>query len=187
MSEKQETVADIVAEMRGFKCRNLETGEIEECSFIANYLSDRIEAAQKREVEAITAKLEEARHCWKVWSERADELRNKCDEQYAQLKSVGNADIGNGAKMREALELCVKQMSDAICDKDFGDDVVYLVGCMKTCIDYMKATLAISPRNCDVYNSETCRMAYHMKGLGLMTMQAFADWLFAPYESEVTK
>ena len=53
-------------------------------------------------------------------------------------------------KMREALQLCVKQMSDAICDKDFGDDVVYLVGCMKTCIDYMKAALAEPRRNCDV-------------------------------------
>ena len=59
MSEKQETVADILAEMRIFKCRNLETGELELCNSIANYLADRIEAAHKREV-GNTAKMREA-------------------------------------------------------------------------------------------------------------------------------
>ena len=60
----------------------------------------------------------------------------------------------NAAAMREALEFCIQQMDDAICDKDFGDDVVYLVGCMKTCIDYMKHTLSAPPRNCDVGTAE---------------------------------
>ena len=50
MSERQETIADIVDDMRIFKCRNLETGEVKLCSAIANYLADRIEAAKKREV-----------------------------------------------------------------------------------------------------------------------------------------
>ena len=44
----------------------------------------------------------------------------------------------------------------------------------------INAALAKPPRNCDVYDSESCRMAYHLHGNGHMTMQAFADWLFAP-------
>lgn len=48
MSE-QETTADIIAEMRIFKCRNLETGELELCNAIANHLADRLESALKRE------------------------------------------------------------------------------------------------------------------------------------------
>ena len=43
-----------------------------------------------------------------------------------------------------------------------------------------KAALAAPPRNCDLYDNESCRMAYHLHGDGTMTMQAFADWLFAP-------
>ena len=42
-----------------------------------------------------------------------------------------------------------------------------------------KAALSSPPRNCDIYDSKSCRMAYHMHGDGLMTMQAFADWIFA--------
>ena len=77
--------------------------------------------------------------------------------ELSKIASKNGADfgqLGNAAKLREALELCVKQMSDVICDKDFGDDVVYLVGCMKTCIEYMKAVLAAPPRNCDVGTAE---------------------------------
>lgn len=51
MSEKQETIADIVAEMRTFKCTNLVTCKQEECTAISKYLADRIEVAQKREIE----------------------------------------------------------------------------------------------------------------------------------------
>lgn len=58
MSE-HETIADILAEMRIFKCRNLETGELESCNAIANYFADRLDAAHKREKhkETITTEL----------------------------------------------------------------------------------------------------------------------------------
>lgn len=48
------------------------------------------------------------------------------------------------------------------------------------------AALSAPPRNCDIYDAESCRMAYHLHGDGLMTMQAFADWLFAPVEEGTT-
>ncbi len=34
-------------------------------------------------------------------------------------------------------------------------------------------------RNCDVYDKEEVRMAYHLHGDGLMTMQAVVDWLYS--------
>ena len=55
MADTHETIADIIAEMRIFKCCNLETGELELCSAIANYLADRLDAAYKREKAAIEA------------------------------------------------------------------------------------------------------------------------------------
>lgn len=103
MSERQETIADIVAEMRIFKCRNLETGEVELCSSIANYFADRIEAARKREV-------------------------------------------GNGAKMREALEeIRVDAMSD------YEPDADYL-------IEKCNAALFAPPRACDVLSANELKL-----------------------------
>ena len=46
MVDTHETIADIITEMRIFKCRNLETGELESCKAIANYLADRLEDAE---------------------------------------------------------------------------------------------------------------------------------------------
>ena len=34
-------------------------------------------------------------------------------------------------------------------------------------------------RNCDVYDKEEVRMAYHLHGDGLMSMQAVVDWLYS--------
>ena len=40
--------------------------------------------------------------------------------------------------------------------------------------------IAAAPaRNCDVYDKEEVRMAYHLQGDGLMTMQAVVDWLYS--------
>ena len=56
MSERQETVDDIIAEMRIFKCRNLETGKLELCNAIANYFADRLDTAHKREMSKNASK-----------------------------------------------------------------------------------------------------------------------------------
>ena len=53
MSEK--THAEIIAEMRIYKCRDLQTGELETCNSIANYLADRLNAAHKRELDEVVA------------------------------------------------------------------------------------------------------------------------------------
>lgn len=80
-----------------------------------------------------------------------------------ELKKVGNA-----AKLREAIDYLCERMADM--DATFDPSEV----------ECLRAALAAPLRNCDVYNSESCRLAYHLHGDGLMTMQAFADWLFAP-------
>jgi hypothetical protein len=46
------------------------------------------------------------------------------------------------------------------------------------------AALAAPPRNCDLYSKDEVRLAYHLHGDGLMTMQAFADWLYAEAKGE---
>jgi len=50
---EHETHAEIIAEMRIFKCRDLSTGKLEVCNSIANYLADRLEAAHRREASAL--------------------------------------------------------------------------------------------------------------------------------------
>lgn len=74
---------------------------------------------------------------------------NKCNEQYAKLKSVGNAaDIAdaskmgwNGAKMREALCEIVKRLNSLA--EDCAVDPVEIR-------DIALAALAEPPRNCDI-------------------------------------
>lgn len=82
---------------------------------------------------------------------------------------------GNSAKLREALETLRELLEDLLRleDAEYHND-------FSNFCDIIDAALSAPPRNCDVYNNESCRMAYHLHGDGLMTMQAFADWLFAP-------
>lgn len=84
--------------------------------------------------------------------------------------------VGNAAKMREALSDACYAMHNFLKTKYGGYEE------MAKALDKAKAALANPPRNCDIYDAESCRMAYHLHGDGLMTMQAFADWLFSPAE-----
>jgi len=91
---------------------------------------------------------------------------------------------GDSAAMREALEYLLKERDILdFCHNNLGSktwedwDKVYKV--LRKIIEKAMRALAAPPRNCDVYNSESCRMAYHLHGDGILTMQAFANWLFA--------
>lgn len=152
-ANEDETIADIVSEMRecdGYRAYydgGLHHESREESVVDVDYLHDfanRLEAAWKREKS-------------QSWHHREmEEVILRHEKEVAELKNQ----IGNAAAMREALEFCIKQMSDAICDKDFGDDIVYLVGCMKTCIERLKAAIEKSPRNCDVGTAEEQTQRY---------------------------
>lgn len=60
----------------------------------------------------------------------------------------------NQLRMREALEVASRQLRKAVRDDRFGDDVVYLVGCMNSVAQKCEAALSTPPRNCDVYTTE---------------------------------
>lgn len=83
---------------------------------------------------------------------------------------TGYRTVGNSAAMYAAL-MKVKKLFDGR---------IMFQPAIREAHEAVNAALAAPPRNCDVYNNESCRMAYHLHGDGLMTMQAFADWLFAP-------
>lgn len=53
-------------------------------------------------------------------------------------------------KLREALENVAKQLIDATEDKNFGEDVMYLVGCMRTMSRKCRAALAEPVQNYEV-------------------------------------
>lgn len=83
----------------------------------------------------------------------------------------------NVKAMREAVDGVRNTANSALTALSLGNDTAsFLWDIIRKC----EAALAAPPRNCDVYDSESCRMAYHLHGDGHMTMQAFADWLFAP-------
>lgn len=54
-------------------------------------------------------------------------------------------------KMREALEFAVHHLVEATESDKYGDDVVYLVGCMRTVAEACRAALSAPPRNCDIH------------------------------------
>ena len=67
---EHETIADIIAEMRIFKCRNLQTGELELCNAIANYFANRLEAAHKREVDKLNSVIQAQRSAFDAEQDR---------------------------------------------------------------------------------------------------------------------
>ena len=148
--EKHETQAEIIAEMRFHAQQNIDAekgsptfGILSMEGQIARDYADRAEAAHKREVDALTTKLEVAKHCWKVWSDRADELKNKCNEQYAKLKTVGNV-----AKLREAAKY-VQSTMEGLRDPTDKNNAEFI-----RIWEIVSAALAAPPRNCDVGTAE---------------------------------
>lgn len=60
---KNDTMSAILSEMEGFKCRNLETGELEKCHPISGYLHDRIKAVYERDTKELVDSLRETTQC----------------------------------------------------------------------------------------------------------------------------
>ena len=110
-------------------------------------LLERLEAAHRRELDALNEQITDLRQQRDLWSKRAAELVEKCDEQYAKLKQVGNA-----TKLREAI---IK--AEAVLDgirlmvlqgQEYDIHLLDIDGALKKC----RAALAAPPRNCDRYN-----------------------------------
>lgn len=87
-----ESIKDVLRELREFADTDSQSIGRDVLRREIQHFANRIEAAYKHEVDGYKGRI-------KLWSDRADELRHKCDEQYAELKRGRN-----NAKMREALE-----------------------------------------------------------------------------------
>ena len=130
MSERQETVADIIAEMRD-EGHTGESSCLEWVGTKMRYYADRLDAAHKRELSKNASK-------------------NRAD--FGQL--------GDAAKLREALEAIISGYENAdLCDMNYGEwchdpaNVCVNVPLCKA-IHEARAALAAPPRNCDVGTPE---------------------------------
>ena len=133
MSEN--THADIIAEMRKTKYGD------EECKVKWCLIpwADDLDAAHRREVNALNEQIADLHQQRDLWSRRAAELVEKCNEQYAKLKQVGNA-----AKVREALSAALDMIFDLqVRNRSPIANSVYAVR------RKIKDALAAPPRNCD--------------------------------------
>ena len=151
MVETHDTIKGLLAEFRGYSHGMPASYHVTMSWADFRKMLDRFDAANKREVQ------------------------NALDAGGFVEASRKNKQVGNAAKLREALETLRELLGDLLRlgDAEYHDD-------FSNFCDIIDAALAAPPRNCDVYNNESCRMAYHLHGDGLMTMQAFADWLYAP-------
>ena len=133
MSNKQETVADIVAEMRN----EGHTGDASCLEWVGAkmiHYADRIESAAKREREAGA---EAAQICGEIGEMIGREATREKSSQ-----------VGNAAKMREALSDACYAMFNFLKTQNGGYEE------MAKALDKAKATLVAQPRNCDVGTDE---------------------------------
>ena len=107
-------------------------------------------------------------------------------------------------KLRETLEIVAKQLTDATEDENFGEDVMYLVGCMRTMSQKCRAALAEPVKNCEVGTAkEQAERWYWRYHVGHLCQSCplgprkwsevdagtlcFSEWLQMPYKKGVAK
>ena len=98
MADTHDTIDGLLAEFRGYSAGMPPSYHVTMSWADFRKMLDRIEAAHKRELDALNEQIADLRQQRDLWSKRAAELVGKCNEQYAKLKQVGDA-----AKLREAL------------------------------------------------------------------------------------
>ena len=160
MAEENETIEDIIAEKRRRAeeierdcAEKMRRGEMTSDQYARELIADIRKEADRIEV----ANKRERGDCAKL-REAAEKTRATLEEALQILNGISDEEAGT-------LNARLEDVADEICE------VTQWI---------IPDALAAPPRNCDVYNNESCRMAYHLHGDGLMTMQAFADWLYAP-------
>ena len=157
---EQETITDIVKKIRA------------EADYIEETARGSLKAGENYDGIAYTeSDLESA-------LDLVESKRKEAD----RLEAAYKRERGDCAKLREAVceILSYIESFHKYITPGKGKKLTALFAVADTIRNNARAALAAPPRNCDVYNNESCRMAYHLHGDGLMTMQAFADWLFAP-------
>ena len=166
MSNKQETIADIVAEMRNEGHAGDESC-LEWVGAKMRTYADRIEAAAKREREAGA---EAAQVCGEIGEMIGREATREESSQ-----------VGNAAKMREALSDACYAMFNFLKTQNGGYEE------MAKALDKAKAALAATPRNCDIGTAleQVSRHRIWCKCGGdcaVSCRMCFAKWSQMPYE-----
>ena len=193
---RQETVADIVREMRigDFCAADTSASRPEYINdFLASY-ADRIEAAVKREREATTEKSSAVGNAGTV-REVAQEMLNTSMQDitaevvYAWASRLADAckqsvtdcnQLGNTAKMREALEQAKRVLHCAIVVSDIlkGEDA-------RKAFNAVTATLSAPPRNCDRYTDYGKALrAFENDENAKSSYWGMDGWLFAEAKGE---
>ena len=167
MSNKQETISDIVADIRAQNQGLPEDGYALSplvCDLLS--LADRIEAAAKREREAGA---EAAQICGEIGEMIGREATREKSSQ-----------VGNAAKIREALEAVVKVGYPHNFQKEAYHIREYCYE-ITTAIKKCFAALSSPPRNCDRPECATTKEAQDVwiKEDGGKT--AYYEWLLATY------
>ena len=174
-TEKQETVADILKEMRAFK--RYAQSESSDCRYVAYWT-----------YETFPARLEAA---WKRERELGAEAAQICGELG---EAIGRASGGNAAAMREALEKIASYETPHNFQAERSDiaDACYD---LTRAIKAAKAALSAPPRNCDVGTAEAQSKRYidqcvrfrHCKGCPLCGLiengKCEFAWMQMPYDT----
>ena len=169
MSNKQETIADIVKELRGIKGGQHTNGGSSferwraRCQFADDY-ADRIEAAARREREAGA---EAAQIC--------GEIGEMIGREATREKS---SRVGNAAKMREALEAVVKVGYPHNFQKEAYHIREYCYE-ITTAIKKCFAALSSPQRNCDRPECATTKAAQDIWRKEDGGKTAYYEWLLA--------
>ena len=126
-------------------------------------------------------------------------------ESFKADKAKEPTTVGNAAAMRKTLEFADRELRMATEDGRYGDDLVYLVGCMRTVASACRAALALPRLNCEVGTVEEQAQRFNdychkqgnsccigrSKGACPMFRGYKVDcalvWSQTPYESEVKK
>ena len=162
-NSKQETIADIVADIRA-QNQGLPEDSYALSPLVCDLLSfaDRIEEAAKREREAGA---EAAQVC--------GEIGEMIGREATREKS---SRVGNAAKMREALSDACYAMFNFLKTQNGG------YGEMAKALDKAKAALAVPPRNCDRPECATSKAAQDVWSREDGGKTAYYEWLLQKYE-----
>lgn len=158
MSNKQETIADIVAALRAVAYIQTAESPRDVLEF-----ANRIEAAAKREREAGA---EAAQVC--------GEIGEMIGREATREKS---SRVGNSAKLREACEALVSEIGGYLTD---GLEVIWCSISEKT-INKARAALSAPPRNCDRTECATSKAAQEVWRKEDGGKTAYYEWLLAAY------
>ena len=181
-----ETIADIIAEMRKTYVSKGGAGYCGEVWIDLLRYADRLEAALKRDTKELRVEIE-----------RLKEERNYSGvRERERLRAKGFAIVpkeqlerGNAAKLREATEAVLLAFN-------YGESTIVnqlpfskLLPMLRKCVE----ALAAPPRNCDVYNADELKVIFkrelvsqlpianeHEKNLVAITATGVIDTLLAP-------